>query len=127
MSYMTESNWLTMNERQSAKLENEDGELDDKNTVNLQAREERVGTRERIQTASLPGHCVRRVVASKEFVPGLLKQDFRRIDSYYTPSRTINPSAFSAPQSTSIEPESSSSSLTALRVAQIASSVLDHD
>ena len=48
MPYMSESNWLTVAERKSAKFQNEDGESDDEDTVNLQAREERVGTGERI-------------------------------------------------------------------------------
>ena len=127
MSYMSETYWLTVAERKSAKLQNEDDESDDEDIMNLQVKEERISTGERIQTFSLPGYRVRQLVAATELVPGLPNQNFHRIDKYFTPSRTIIPPAFSTPPTTFIEPGPSSSSLTSLESAQIASAALDRD
>ena len=112
MPFMDASNWLTVMERQSAKPQIEDGFEDDKDSLNLQARFERTNNPEYsvgIQTASLPGHRLRRTLALKSFTPGLPSHDFQDIADLYTPSRTIPPPDFSAPPAPSASPMTSGS------------------
>ena len=112
MPFMDASNWLTIMERQSAKIQNEDGFEDDEDSLNLQASFERTNSPEYsagIQTASLPGHRLRRTLALKLFTPGLPSHDFQDIADLYTPSRTIPPPDFSAPPAPSASPMTSGS------------------
>ena len=68
MSNMTEENWLTVTEKKTAKLQNEDGQLDDEDSINLQSRLERSSIGESIGgTDSLPGSRVRSTYYRKYF------------------------------------------------------------
>ena len=89
MPYMTTENWLTVSERKSAKLQNEDGKEDDEDSINLQARFEISNASEPIQSAHLPGNRIRTSNIMNSFIPGASAIDFSRVDQFYTPFRLI--------------------------------------
>lgn len=114
MSNMTEENWLTVTERKTAKLQNEDGQLDDEDSINLQSRLERSSIGESIGgTDSLPGSRVQRITAST-FTPGAISINFEHTRDFMTPSRiplhsrTLSSSRLNVDASLSLGPSSQS-------------------
>ena len=90
MPYMTEENWLTVEERKDAKLQNEDGEEVDEDSIDLQARFELSDTGVAIQSARLPGTRIKQGL-QKGFAPGAAHVDFEFADQFITPSRIMGP------------------------------------
>ena len=74
MLYTSEDSWLTVDERRSATLLNENGEVDDEDSINLEARIERTNAGGEVgPIADLLGNRVRR--ARDSFVPGASTMD----------------------------------------------------
>lgn len=90
MPNMTEESWLTVSKRKTAKLQNKDGQLDDEDSINLQARLERSSANKLINSAAtLPGSRVWQVTAST-FVPCASLVNFEHTGDLIAPSRVMN-------------------------------------
>lgn len=111
MPNMTEENWLTVMERKTAKLQNEDGQLDDEDSINLQSRLERSSIGEPIGgTDSLPGSRVRRITANT-FTSGATSINFEHTRDFMTPSRIPLHSGTASSSHINVDASSSSRSL----------------
>ena len=115
LPFMTEENWLTVAERKEAKIPNEDGSLDDEDSINFQARIERSDTGTPFRSSQLPGDLIRQGNLIRNFVPGSQQLvDFEYVDHFLSPSRDMGP--LPQPQRQRAPTPTTSSSL--LRLAQ---------
>ena len=89
MPYMTEDTWLTLSERRMARLENENGEEDDEDSINLQARFERSDAGSPVVAASLPGTRPRNALGS--FTPAAPNTRIGEAEHLLSPYRPWTP------------------------------------
>ena len=121
MPYMSEDNWLTLEERRTARLQNENGEEDDEDSINLEARFERsdagipVGPVE-----SLPGSRARNGLA--HFAPSAPNFHMDEAECIITPSRDRP----STPRPTTVAPSALSRRPSGLRHSELADSSNSH-
>ena len=90
MPYMTEENWLTVAERKEAKLQNENCQEDDEDSINLQARSE-YEIDEPVQSSLLPGNRLLATNLTHTFVPTSFYLDMTYAEQFLSPSQDMGP------------------------------------